>query len=180
MKRCAGWTVFLLLAGVANASARQPVPYGTAPDSMLAEIGNRGANKVAVEFYNSSSWSPAMQKVEAGDRDWLLVALALSPGTDGAATTDLSLSISRALRTNPAAVLELFLVPSPPRLDLCVGWAEFAGHRTFESAWAEVTDKISSLETVESSSLQAARDACIGKLRESESKLRHIYSMIPE
>ena len=180
MTRGAVWAIPLLLAAIASASAREPVPYGSSPDAMLSEIGSRGASATAIEFYNSSSWSPAMQQVEAGDRDWLLVALALSPGTDGAATTDLSLSISRALRTNPAAVLELFLTSSPPRFDLCRGWAEFAGHETFESAWAEVTAKIASLQVVKSPGLEAVRDKCIEKLRDSEGELRQIYSMMPE
>ena len=177
-------TVFLLvcigvLLAPAPAFATSPeesLPYARTPEGMLAEIGNRGAADVSVELYNSASWLPAMRHVESGNQDWLLAALGLSSGTDGAAATELTLSISRALLTNPEGVLELFLSTTPPRLDPCHGWGEFAGHRTFESAFTDVQAKIARLEQVSDPGLAPLRDACIQRLREAEPLLRKIYS----
>ncbi len=169
-------TTALLILSSGSIADPGPLSYASTPDAVLSQIGDRGASEVSVELYNSPSWIPAMRRVEAGERDWLLVALALAPGTDGAATTDLSLSISRALLTNPEAVLELFLSTSPPRLDLCRGWAEFAGHNSFEDAFAEVEAKIQKLREVSEPSLRSYREACIEKLRASEARLRKIYS----
>ncbi len=179
MTRGALLSIALVVAVPSAAIGRETVQYAGSADSILSEIGNQGAKAVAIELYDSSSWSAVMQKIEAGDPDWLLVALALSAGTDGAVTIDLSRSISQALLTNPERVLELFVTLSPPRLDLCQGWAEFAGHESFESAWAEVTAKIESLQRVTAPGLPMARDACLKKLRDSESELRQIYSMKP-
>ena len=169
-------TLLLLIITGQGALASGPLGYATSPDSMLSEIGDRGAPDVAIELYDSESWRVVMQKIEAGDRDWLLVALALFPGTDGAASEELSLTVSQALLTNPEAVLELFMTVSRPRFDLCHGWGEFAGHRTFESAFAEVQAKIKKLEAVSDPSLAEARDACLKTLRSAEPELRRIYS----
>ena len=79
------------------------------PPVILAEVKARKARAVVAELWcGHTPWFEVMTSIERGDRAWLEVAAALEEGTDGGASYDLGIAISRALPHNPRGVLKRF------------------------------------------------------------------------
>jgi hypothetical protein len=75
---------------------------------LLAAIASRGPSKVVEELYAPGGlWPSVVAKISEGHDNWLTVAVALHPGTDGGASEELDEAIFLALGTAPIAVLKL-------------------------------------------------------------------------
>ena len=78
------------------------------PISILSEIRADGPRKVVDQLYAPGGhWRDLMAKIGRGGGDWLKVAVALRPGTDGGASEELDEAIFFALAPAPEAVLKL-------------------------------------------------------------------------
>jgi hypothetical protein len=172
----------LLLAGwVARAHAGDVVPYARHPGSLIAEIAKRGAAPVVADLNERASWVRVTDTIAEGNRDWLMVGLALLQGADGGSSDDLHLAVNRALIPNPAAVFDLFAGQVDPSR-ICWAVAEFGGHRTVESALRELQSKIASIESCHTPGEPRVADfkaECLAKLREGEPQLYQIYGETP-
>jgi hypothetical protein len=155
-------------------SESEPRPCWDTPDRLLAEIGTRSSSTVVLELYDSNGWARTIARIESGERDWLLVALALAPGTDGAISEELFYSIDRALISNASGVLELFMSDSRYASSVCHGYGEFA-HSSYESASRELRAKISGVDHVSNPALASQKRACLEKLHASGRLLESIY-----
>jgi hypothetical protein len=154
------------------------LPYARRPASLIAEIAKHGASPVVAELNEKRSWIQVVDAIAKGERDWLIVALALSKGADGGASDDLRLAVSRALIPSAADVLDLFMGQiAAPRI--CWATAEFGGHATLESALRELRAKIASLEAVRDPRLAAYKAECLNNLRSGEAGLYPIYGKQP-
>lgn len=170
-----GIALVALLLWPKGAPAADAAPsHLDSPDAIIAAVGSRGADSVNLEIYDTPSWRAMGRGLRAGDRDWLLAALAIQPGGDGAAITDLKRLLTLALLVNPGDVLELFVSQSPPDAGMCRGWGEFA-HATYDDAKQEIDALVASLESVEDPALASARDICLRRIRDWEPKLPLIY-----
>lgn len=168
----------LILGAVLTLPTVKATPYSQHPGVLIAEIGERGAEAVVAELNEARTWVPVTDRIEEGSRDWLMVGLALYQGADGGPLDDLRLAVNRALITNPATVIELYAGQVDPS-QICWAIAEFGGHRTLASALREQQAKVRSLENANVSSespLAEFRVQCLGRLRETESRLYEIYS----
>jgi len=66
----------------------------------------------ALRENNATNWDMIMDKVSAGDADWIFAAAVyILPGTDAGTTTDVIVSLAYGLPDNPEAVLSLELGP---------------------------------------------------------------------
>jgi hypothetical protein len=151
-----------------------PVPWADGPTTLLAEIKARGASAVARELYDSESWEPVMKHVASGEREWLLAALALHEGTDGASSEELGLAVSRALIPNGRNVFEVYMDQWPAKA-ICWGAAEAGGNETIEKALGELHAKIAGVKKVSEPRLAKYKAECLKLLREDEPSLRAIY-----
>lgn len=85
-------------------------PHVDAAD-ILQEIRASGAAKVVARLYDSGAlWNGVLARIGQGSDDWLKVAVALHPGTDGGAAEELNEAIFFALATAPKKVLELLRI----------------------------------------------------------------------
>ena len=171
MRKSGLWLLFVTLGA-------GPVAWADRPAALLAEIGARGAAPVVHELYDSESWSPLMEHIASGNRDWLLAAVALHQGTDGASSEELGLAVSRALIPNARDVFDVFLDQWPAKA-ICYGTAEAGGHETLDSALAELHAKIASVKKVNEARLAKSKAECLKLLREDEPGLREIYQPPP-
>lgn len=83
------------------------------PDAVeiLQEIRASGPAKVVARLYDSSAlWNGVLTRIGQGGDDWLKVAVALHPGTDGGAAEELDEAIFFALAPAPKKVLELLRI----------------------------------------------------------------------
>jgi hypothetical protein len=178
MSRTALLVTFIAFAWTAQAHADELVPYARRPASLIAEIAKRGAAPVVAELNEKASWVGVVNRIAKGERDWLIVGLALLQGADGGASDDLGLAVNTALIPSPADVLDLF-AGNVEASRICWAVAEFGGHRTLESALRELQLKIASIESVQDPRLAEFQAQCLANLREDELKLYPIYGESP-
>lgn len=102
--------VSILLLGfvVLACAGGSPSRSNLEPNVLLSQIRSRGAAKIVEELYAPGGrWSSVMAEIYEGSADWLTVASALRPGTDGGASEELDEAVFLALGRAPEAVLGL-------------------------------------------------------------------------
>ena len=121
------------------AVAGQTMGYASSPPELISEVGGRGAAPVVRELYESESWKAVLRAIASGEAAWLLAAVAISPGADGGAASELFEFLSRALLENPSGVLEIFQSTTPAS-GICSASVEFDN---YDAAADELRRKIS-------------------------------------
>ena len=108
-----------LLAATACATPNDPL----SPHSLLQEIKTHGARSVVArlhedmkvpgktgglpEVVHNGGWYHVLEQIKTGDAQWLDVARALKPGTDGHASEDLQVMVAFALPTAAEQALRM-------------------------------------------------------------------------
>jgi hypothetical protein len=80
------------------------------PKAIIENIEHNGAKAVVDKLASGKhprQWEKVLQKIETGNSHWLAVAKALSEGTDAGTSTDMIVTLARALPRNPSGVLLL-------------------------------------------------------------------------
>jgi hypothetical protein len=127
-----------------------------------AQITEKGAHAVVSQLTagNGASWRGVIAHIETGQPDWLAVARALHPGADAANGEDLTSSVAKALRNNPAAVLN-FIGADFPIESVCAvpliepTYAQFA-------RWKR--ESLAALARIKEASLSEKARQCRGEL----------------
>jgi hypothetical protein len=149
---------FLLLAIVPIAILAAE-SSGVERAKLLADIGSNGPSKVVEKLYAPGGrWPSVMAKISEGRDDWLKVAVALRPGTDGGASEELDEAIFLALGSAPDAVLKLlkqrkFTVEFVCSSNISVDYPIDQSKRL-------VNDRLEVLERVKDSSLSEIKGQC--------------------
>jgi hypothetical protein len=132
--------------------------------SILADIKTRGA-KAAVEtlWADNSDWNTVMADISGGKPEWLDVAVALQPGTDGGAAETLDEAVFLALKPSPVAVLKL--LQEHQFLTDLVCSSNIGTDYPPEKSRRFIRDRIKVLETLSDSKLQVTREQCLRGLR---------------
>jgi hypothetical protein len=97
-----------IMGGVA-ATAAPPAPQFSC-DTLAKEVRVRGAKSVVDRLWNAQgadNWDHLLDQIEAGRPACIRLAKLLKPGTDAGSGETLQISLSLALKTNPAEVLSL-------------------------------------------------------------------------
>lgn len=88
------------------------------PSAIRALLAGTDAT-TAVQSLDENSWNAFLAHVEAGDRGWIDLVPLLGPGTDAATAESLVITLSRALKANPAGVLSLLAADQYAARDIC-------------------------------------------------------------
>jgi hypothetical protein len=98
----------LLLSLVETAIGASASVTSLRANDVLADVRTRGARAVVESLWtNSEQWDTVMRNISHGRSEWLKVAVALHPGTDGGASEMLDEALFLALKPAPIAVLQL-------------------------------------------------------------------------
>jgi len=125
------------------------------------------AKRYAQDLYDDDEkWLFVSKKIESGRQDWLRVAKALMPYTDGAFSEELSQALASALLQKPANVLSLLKQPDLPAMFRVVTVCD-APFPSPGKAWLRQyqVQAIASVERVRDIELRTIRDDCLGTLR---------------
>jgi hypothetical protein len=107
--------------GVAAILAALTMPSFSAdltPSAIRALLEGQDATKV-VQSLDESSWNAFLAHVEAGDRGWIDLVPLLAAGTDAGTSESLIITLSRALKANPAGVLSVLAADHYSAADIC-------------------------------------------------------------
>ncbi|MEO8684335.1 MAG: hypothetical protein ABI414_05780 [Devosia sp.] len=135
-------------------------------DALRAMIAARGATTVVQSLDNgddeNNPWFGVLDHIEAGEPDWIELVPLLAPGTDAGTAESLVITLSRGLKTNPAAILRIVVDEDLHNIaDLCQD-------NDIEVSDAEVaafTDKaIAAVTAITDPALAEARSACLAQL----------------
>ena len=140
-----------------------PPPSVNAPD-ILSDIRIDGAHIVVTKLWDRNrGWDEVMAKIATGKKEWLDVAAALRPGTDGGASQTLDEAVFLALQSAPVAVLKL-LDGNPFDTD-SVCSSNIGTDYSPEKSIRFVRDRIIVLHRLSDPDLQAVRTHCLNSLR---------------
>ena len=107
--------------GVAAILAALTLPVLSAdltPSSIRALLEGQDATAV-VQGLDENSWNAFLAHVEAGDRGWIDLVPLLAAGTDAGTSESLVITLSRALKSNPAGVLSVLAADHYSAGDIC-------------------------------------------------------------
>ena len=107
--------------GVAAILAALTMPTLSAdltPSAIRALLEGQDATAV-VRSLDESVWKGFLAHVEAGDRGWIDLVPLLAPGTDAGRSESLIITLSRALKANPAGVLSVMAADHYSAADIC-------------------------------------------------------------
>lgn len=107
--------------GVAAILAALTMPTLSAdltPSAIRALLDGQDAT-AAVQSLDESVWNGFLAHVEAGDRGWIDLVPLLAPGTDAGRSESLIITLSRALKANPAGVLNVLAADHYSAADIC-------------------------------------------------------------
>jgi hypothetical protein len=107
--------------GVAAILAALTMPTVSAdltPSAIRTLLEEQDATAV-VQSLDDSSWNAFLAHVEAGDRGWIDLVPLLAPGTDVGTSESLVITLSRALKANPAGVLSVLAANHYSPADIC-------------------------------------------------------------
>jgi len=154
--------VNLFQAGVVSAMLTAAIT----PSSVQDGIQRHGAKTVVDELVKSGAWEKVVvPEISSGATKWVMLASALSVGTDAGTSEQLGQSLIYALPRSPAAVLSVLDLTgqSPPRSPATVCSASF-----YEGDPTDpVKYKIMALKAVShvaDPALRAAKTACLSRL----------------
>ncbi|MGH6611838.1 MAG: hypothetical protein ACRECQ_16465 [Burkholderiaceae bacterium] len=99
--------VMMLLAPASPCASQDNLAEPSAQD-LLARIDREGSRAVVRDLWaREPSFEHVTRQIETGAPDWLRIATALRPFTDGAAALSLDYALARALPRAPGAILAL-------------------------------------------------------------------------
>ena len=161
----AGWVLVLgLVVAAVGAPAASASPQA---GSILTDVKTRGAKAaVATLWADNSDWDGVMAAIGRGKPEWLEVAVALQPGTDGGAAETLDEAVFLALEPSPVAVLRL-LQEHQFHTDLVCS-SNIGTDYPPEKSRRFIRDRIRILESLSNPKLRVIRDQCLAGLRADE------------
>ena len=113
-------------------------------------------------------------KVASGDEEWIHALVTyVSPGTDASASTEVMVTLARALSNNPKAILALDKKTIAPSLYNICGLPFIEPEYEFIKAHGKKTLK--ALRQVDDPELLDSRDACIRRLQEGLDYCDQLY-----
>ena len=152
--------------GVAAILAALTMPTLSAdltPSAIRALLEGQDATAV-VRSLDESVWNGFLAHVEAGDRGWIDLVPLLAPGTDAGTSESLTISLSRALKSNPAGVLNVLAADHYSAADIC-------GDNDIEvslfEAVAFIDEALVKVAAVMDPALSEMRDACLFALSDA-------------
>jgi hypothetical protein len=98
------------LFAIAIAASLTALPvYAAAlsPDDIARDIKVHGAHAVVARLAANGDYDRVMDKVDTGDKRWVMLAPLLAPGADAGAAEELPIALAFALPHNPQAVLSV-------------------------------------------------------------------------
>jgi hypothetical protein len=134
------------------------------PKSILSAVRADGPRKVVDQLYAPGGhWHDVMAKISRGGGDWLEVAVALQPGTDGGASEELDEAIFFALAPAAEAVLKLL---RDRRFDLNFVCSSNVGvDYSASKSRRLIKERLTVLQRVRDPELLATKDRCEQGLR---------------
>lgn len=107
--------------GVAAILAALTIPVSAAdltPSAIRALLEGKDATTV-VQSLDEDTWNTLLAHVEAGERGWIDLVPLLADGTDAGSAESLIITLSRALKANPAGVLAVLAADHYSPADIC-------------------------------------------------------------
>jgi hypothetical protein len=133
------------------------------PSAIRALLESQDAGQ-AEQSLDESSWNAFLAHVEAGDRGWIDLVPLLADGTDAGTSESLVITLSRALKSNPAGVLSLLAADHYAAADIC-------GDNDIEvsalEAAAFIDEALVKVAAVMDPDLSEARNACLHALTDA-------------
>ena len=152
--------------GVAAILAALTLPTLSAdltPSAIRALLEEQDATAV-VQSLDDSSWNAFLAHVEAGDRGWIDLVPLLAPGTDAGTSESLIITLSRALKSNPAGVLSVLAANHYSPADIC-------GDNDIEVSALDmakfIDEALVKVAAVMDPDLSEVRDACLYALTDA-------------
>lgn len=152
--------------GVAVILAALTMPAMSAdltPSAIRALLEGKDAATV-VQSLDESSWNAFLAHVEAGDRGWIDLVPLLAPGTDAGTSESLIITLSRALKSNPAGVLSVLAADHYSPADICGdNGVEVSAFETVKF----IDEALVKVAAVLDPALSQARNACLYSLTDA-------------
>ena len=152
--------------GVAAILAALTMPTLSAdltPSSIRTLLEKQGAVAV-VQSLDDATWTAFLAHVEAGDRGWIDLVPLLAAGTDAGTSESLIITLSRALKSNPAGVLSVLAADHYSPTDIC-GDNDIAVSAL--DAVAFIDEALVKVAAVMDPALSQARNACLYALTDA-------------
>jgi hypothetical protein len=145
------------------------------PTPLMEQVKKVGAKSVVFTLWEKrGEWASVMNRIASGQEAWVELAIALCPGSDAGAATDLHDAMFQALGQNPAYVLRR-AEPTYPLSDLCGGRDDPLA--TYKDAITEQERIIAAVKAVKSEELNSKKEACLSKLEEGKGHLRRYFGI---
>lgn len=147
----------------AGIAARWPAGGAVTPAQIQEMVRTGGASEALVALVNdqqSGRWTSVLRGIALGEPGWVEVAALLAPDADGEAAESLFSALTDTLVTSPATAVRL------------IGADGADGYCTESGGIADAVERrawyaaaIAGVEGITDPGLQAARTACLAKLR---------------
>jgi hypothetical protein len=108
----------LSVAAILAALTMPTMSADLTPSAIRALLVAQDATTV-VQSFDDNSWNAFLAHVEAGDRGWIDLVPLLAVGTDAGTSESLIITLSRALKANPAGVLSVLAANHYSAADIC-------------------------------------------------------------
>ncbi|WP_332701873.1 hypothetical protein [Devosia sp.] len=152
--------------GVAAILAALTMPALSAdltPSAFRALLDGQDATAV-VQSLDENTWNAFLAHVEAGHRGWIDLVPLLAPGTAGSTSESLAITLSRALKANPAGVLSVLAANPYGPTDIC---GEIDSAVSAIEAARFIDEALVKVAAVMDPALSEARDACLYALTDA-------------
>ena len=169
-------TIFLAASIVLGTMFAVSTPFAQETPTMLMEqVRKMGPRCVVSNLWDKhGEWDRVMNGIASGQESWVELAIALYPGSDAGAATDLHDAMFQALGQNPTYVLRT-AEPIYPVADLCAGRSDPLS--TYKDAITEQEQTIIAVKTVKSEDLQPKKETCLSKLEEGKGHLKRFFGI---
>lgn len=134
--------------------------------SVRMAIDRYGANAVVRELWGretDNGFAVVLDRIAAGDQEWLDLVPLLDPGADGHASESLLEAQSLALAVNPIGVLRL-ISPARTVSQICMMRQIEPTQAEFENFYERT---IAAVQAVSAPDLQRVKAACLNELQDS-------------
>jgi hypothetical protein len=153
----------LSVAAILAALTMPTLSADLTPSAIRAMLEGQDATSV-VQSLDESSWNAFLAHVEAGDRGWIDLVPLLAAGTDAGTSESLVITLSRALKSNPAGVLSVLANDHYAATDIC-------GDNDVEVSPLEavrfIDEALVKVAAVMEPDLTEARNACLYSLTDA-------------
>lgn len=150
----------LCVAAILAAFPTSSLSADLAPSAIRALLEGQDSASV-VESLDEGSWNALLAHIEAGDRGWIDLVPLLAPAIDAGTSEALVLTLSRALKANPAGVLSVLADGHFSAIDICgstgIAVSPLEAVRVIDEALVKVA-------AVLDPALTEARNACLQAL----------------